>query len=66
MSPEELVSEKENDDYSSDDDSDQIESDNGTSDERVRIQHEYEGKYVGEGLVPPLQPNKFKQLQNLK
>lgn len=66
MSPEELVSEKENDDYSSDEDSDQIESDNGTSDERVRIQQEYEGKYVGEGIVPPLQPNKFKQLQNLK
>jgi hypothetical protein len=47
MSPEELMSEKENDDYSSNEDSDQIESDNGTSDERVRLQHEYEGKYVG-------------------
>lgn len=64
MSPEELLSEKDNEDYTSDEDSDQIESDNDTSDERGRLHDEY--KYVGQGLVPPLPPNKFKQLQNLK
>jgi len=37
MSPEDLISEKDNSEYSSDEDSDQIESDDGTSDERARI-----------------------------